>query len=96
MSTDIREEARAAVHNARPPWHDNGVGIVQGSHYRSGFVDGAVWADARLGGAEPQVEVTEDMMVRAMRAGALSAQFADSEEWMREVLSAALGGGTND
>lgn len=23
------------------------MGIVQGSHYRSGFVDGAVWADAR-------------------------------------------------
>lgn len=40
----IRDEARAYIHKKRPEWHDNGVGIVQGSHYRSGFADGAEWA----------------------------------------------------
>lgn len=40
----IRDDAREYISRKRPEWHDNGVGIVQGSHYRSGFVDGAEWA----------------------------------------------------
>jgi len=44
----VQEDARAEV-NRRHPWHhDNGVGIVQGSHYRAGFVDGAEWAKAQM------------------------------------------------
>lgn len=41
--TNIEQAARAYVNKRHPAWHDNGVGIVQGSHYRSGFVAGASW-----------------------------------------------------
>ena len=48
------QEARAEVNRRHPAWHDNGVGIVQGSQYRSGFVDGAEWQASRNGEpAEP-------------------------------------------
>ena len=48
------DDARAEVNRRHPSWHDNGVGIVQGSHYRGGFVDGAEWQASR------KVEVTSD------------------------------------
>ena len=51
MST--ADEARAYINQKHPWQHDNGVGIVQGSHYRSGFVDGAEWQASRT------VEVTD-------------------------------------
>lgn len=37
-----KEAARKA-----PWWHDQGVGIVQGSHWRGGFEAGAAWAGAK-------------------------------------------------
>ena len=40
---EVAEGARAFVYGKHPEWHDHGVGIVQGSHYRSGFQDGAKW-----------------------------------------------------
>ena len=46
----LRKQAREHIEKKRPSWHDNGVGIVQGSHYRSGFVDGAEWAGLRRQG----------------------------------------------
>lgn len=39
----VEKAATEFVNRKHPAWHDNGVGIVQGSHYRSGFVAGAVW-----------------------------------------------------
>jgi hypothetical protein len=44
----VAEAAQAEVNQAHPEWHDVGVGIVQGSHYRAGFVAGAKWAVASL------------------------------------------------
>lgn len=44
----IRDKASEYIHKKRPEWHDNGVGIVQGSHYRSGFAAGAEWAEGIL------------------------------------------------
>lgn len=49
--TSLEEEARAEaakfVREKHPEWHDVGVGIVQGSHYRSGFENGAAWWASR-------------------------------------------------
>ena len=50
MSTT--DEARAYINQKHPAWHDNGVGIIQGSHYREGFVDGAEWQASRKGEQE--------------------------------------------
>jgi len=49
-STDEREEtvARAEAQRQHPPWHDNGVGIVQAAHWRDGFVAGAKWQAAAV------------------------------------------------
>ena len=46
------DEARSEVNRRHPQWHDNGVGIAQGSHYRSGFVEGAEWQASRKGEQE--------------------------------------------
>ena len=43
----IKDEARTYIDKKHPWWHDVGVGIVQGSHYRGGFIKGAVWASQR-------------------------------------------------
>jgi hypothetical protein len=41
---NIPEEAGKEAQRRHPEWHDQGVGIVQGSHWRSGFIAGAEWA----------------------------------------------------
>lgn len=61
----IRDEARAYIHKKHPEWHDNGVGIVQGSHYRSGFADGAEWA------------LADSSVVRRIQAEAWDAGYVD-------------------
>ena len=58
----VEDEARAEVNRRHPWWHDNGVGIVQGSHYRSGFVDGAEWQAFRTV-EEVQVEAEDHLTV---------------------------------
>jgi hypothetical protein len=40
---EAEDAARKFVHERHPQWHDVGVGIVQGSHYRAGFAAGAKW-----------------------------------------------------
>ncbi len=44
MSADESEKAAQEAQRRHPEWHDRGVGIVQGSHWRSGFIAGAEWA----------------------------------------------------
>ena len=101
-------EARDYVNLKHPSWHDNGVGIVQGSHYRSGFVAGAEWQASR------KVEITDEVVERMARM--LFAQTTEARsgftwpingDWDRKrdmerarkvleyVLTAALGGGEN-
>lgn len=55
----IEEEALAFVNQRHPAWHDRGVGIVQGSHFRSGFVEGAKWAALRSVATVPVHERTD-------------------------------------
>jgi len=47
VPNEVEESARAEVHRRHPEWHDRGVGIVQGSHFREGFVKGALWQASR-------------------------------------------------
>ena len=47
--SDITEGARAEAHDRFPVWHEDGLGMPQGKSYRSGFVAGAEWAEARSG-----------------------------------------------
>ena len=49
--TEFGEAARAEVNERYPAWRDIGVGVAQGNRYRSGFVDGAEWAENRLRGS---------------------------------------------
>ena len=58
----VEDKARAEVNRRHPAWHDNGVGSVQGSHYRSGFVDGAEWQAFRTV-EEVQVEAEDHLTV---------------------------------
>lgn len=39
----VERAASQYVNHRHPMQYDRGVGIVQGSHYRAGFVAGAVW-----------------------------------------------------
>jgi len=53
----VEEAAREYVNRRYDPVHDRGVGIVQGSHYRAGFVAGAAWQAARMPGEKEVAEV---------------------------------------
>jgi hypothetical protein len=46
---EVRAEAATKAEKRHPSWHDNGVGVVQGSHWRAGYVEG--YTAARLRGA---------------------------------------------
>ena len=87
------QEARAEVNRRHPQWHDNGMGIVQGSHYRSGFIAGAEWRASR------KAEVTDDMVEKARAAwlGFRSTRGPDNpQNMMRAALVAALGGADDE
>lgn len=58
----VREAAGNHIHRARPEWHDNGVGIVQGSHYRAGFIDGAEWQASQ----QPAPEDVRDELAKVV------------------------------
>lgn len=81
--SEVTERAREYVNKKHPAWHDNGVGIVQGSHYRSGFVDGAKW-QASQPATDAQVEaawaaylpVVDDQSERAAVRAAVEAALA--------------------
>lgn len=51
----LNDAAREYVYKRHPQHHDQGVGIVQGSHYRAGFIAGAQW-QAEQGPTDEQVE----------------------------------------
>lgn len=70
----IRDEALKHIHKRRPEWHDNGVGIVQGSHYRSGFADGAEWAASR---PAPVIQFDDEQAVLD--------HFAEGAAWLSVV-----------
>lgn len=72
----IRDEALKHIHKRRPEWHDNGVGIVQGSHYRSGFADGAEWAASR---PAPVIQFDDEQAVLD--------HFTEGAAWMSVVAA---------
>ena len=53
----VEEAASEYVHRRHNPLHDVGVGVVQGSHYRAGFIAGAVWQAGRMPSVEEVAEV---------------------------------------
>lgn len=91
----VRREAQEAVNEKHPWWHDQGVGIAQGSHYRAGFVDGAAWQAERADAAEAKLAAIRDALSDAPECDLYDGDDAISCGWKidMQTVRAILTGG---